>query len=116
MLAVSIVRDFWIGRIGVDAIALVSMTAALALGQSLAGVVVAIMYSGGNVLEDFARGRAERDLKALTDRTPRIAHRKAGQELLDIAVADVAIGDELLVQAGEVLPVDGNLLELTGLD
>ena len=111
VLAVSIVRDFWIGRIGVDAIALVSMTAALALGQSLAGVVVAIMYSGGNVLEDFARGRAERDLKALTDRTPRIAHRKAGQELLDIAVADVAIGDELLVQAGEVLPVDGNLLD-----
>ncbi|TGP58232.1 heavy metal translocating P-type ATPase, partial [Mesorhizobium sp. M2D.F.Ca.ET.225.01.1.1] len=29
VLAISILRDFWIGRIGVDAIALVSMSAAL---------------------------------------------------------------------------------------
>jgi hypothetical protein len=61
---------------GVDAVAFVSMAAALALGQTLAGVVVAIMYAGGGVLEDFAVGRAERDLKALVDRAPRVAHRK----------------------------------------
>ena len=110
-LAISILHDLWIGRIGVDAIALVSMSAALALGEPLAGVVVAIMYSGGNVLEDFARGRAERNLKALTDRTPRTAHRKGGEGLVDIAVAEVVVGDELLVRAGEVLPVDGVLLD-----
>src|ERR1700674_5788518 len=51
-LAVSIVRDLLAGRVGVDAIALLSMTGALALGQPLAGAVVALMYSGGNVLED----------------------------------------------------------------
>src|SRR5580693_9451890 len=61
-LAVSIVRDFLAGRLGVDAIALVSMSAALALGQPLAGAVVALMYSGGNVLEDVAVARAERNL------------------------------------------------------
>ena len=53
-LAVSIVKDFLAGRLGVDAVALVSMSAALALGQPLAGAVVALMYSGGNVLEDVA--------------------------------------------------------------
>jgi hypothetical protein len=51
-LAVAIVRDILAGRLGVDAIALMSMTAALALGEPLAGAVVALMYSGGNVLED----------------------------------------------------------------
>ena len=49
-LAVSIVRDFLAGRFGVDAVALVSMSAALALGQPLAGAVVALMYSGGNIV------------------------------------------------------------------
>ena len=39
-LAVSIIRDLLAGRLGVDAIALLSMTAALALGQPLAGAVV----------------------------------------------------------------------------
>jgi cation transport ATPase len=110
-LAISILRDFWIGRIGVDAIALVSMSAAIALGESLAAVVVAIMYSGGSVLEDFARGRAQRDLKALTDRTPRLAHRTSGERIDDIPVDQVAVGEELLVRAGEILPVDGTLLD-----
>jgi len=53
-LAFSIFRDLLSGRLGVDAIALLSMSAALALGQPLAGAVVALMYSGGNVLEDIA--------------------------------------------------------------
>lgn len=64
-LAFFILRDFLKGRIGVDAIALVSMTGTLFVGQELAGAVVALMYTGGNLLEDFAVGRAQRDL---TDR------------------------------------------------
>jgi heavy metal translocating P-type ATPase len=110
-LAVAILREFLAGRVGVDAIALVAMAAALALGEPLAAVVVAIMYSGGNVLEDYARGRAEFNLRALTDRTPRIAHRLSNGNQADIPVADVAVGDILLVKAGEVLPVDGALLD-----
>jgi len=110
-LAISILRDFWIGRFGVDAIALVSMSAALLLGQPLAAVVVAIMYAGGTVLEDFARGRAERNLKALTDRSPRVAHRTSTLGTETISVEDVAVGDNLLVRAGELLPVDGILLD-----
>jgi heavy metal translocating P-type ATPase len=110
-LAVAIVRDFLVGRVGVDAIALVAMAAGVALGEPLAGVVVAVMYTGGNLLEDYARDRAERDLKALRDRTPRVAHRWRGGALRDVAVDAVAPGDELLVRAGELLPVDGRLLD-----
>ncbi|MCZ8546245.1 heavy metal translocating P-type ATPase [Mesorhizobium qingshengii] len=110
-LAISILRDFWIGRFGVDAIALVSMSAALLLDQPLAAVVVAIMYAGGTVLEDFARGRAERNLKALTDRSPRVANRKSASGTETISVDEVGVGDDLLVRAGELLPVDGILLD-----
>ncbi len=109
-LFVSILRDLRIGRVGVDAIALVSMSAALILQQSLAAVVVAIMYAGGSVLEDFARGRAERSLKALADRSPRLAQRKSPSGVETIQVDEVRIGDELLVPAGNMLPVDGILI------
>lgn len=111
VLALSILRDFLIGRMGVDAIALVSMSAAIAMGQPLAGVVVAIMYTGGNILEAFARGRAERDLRALRDRSPHTAHRRENGVLNDIPVEAVQPGDELFVLAGELLPVDGDLLD-----
>ena len=104
------IRDFLAGRMGVDAIAFVSMSAALVLGENLAGVVVAVMYAGGNVLEDFAIARAERDLKSLIDRAPRIAHRRQGSTIADIPIEQVAVGDVILVRAGEVIPVDGIIL------
>ena len=106
-LLVSMIRDFLAGRLGVDAVAFVSMSGALALGETLAGIVVAIMYAGGNVLEDVAVAHAERDLKSLVDRAPRVAHRRAALAVEDVPVEQVAIGDRVLVRAGEVIPVDG---------
>ena len=101
------IRDLLAGRMGVDAIALVSMSAALALGENLAGVVVAVMYAGGNVLEDIAVARAERDLKSLIDRAPRIGHRRQESSITDIPIEQVLVGDVILVRAGEVIPIDG---------
>jgi heavy metal translocating P-type ATPase len=106
-LAISIVKDLLSGRFGVDAVALVSMSGALALGQPLAGAVVALMYSGGNVLEDIAVARAAHDLRALVDRAPRDAHRCVDSGIEEVPVGTVAVGDRLLVHAGEVVPVDG---------
>lgn len=85
-LAISILRDFLAGRFGVDAVALVSMTAALGFGETLAAAVVAVMYAGGNVLEDVAVSRVQRDLRSLVDRAPRIAHRCSDDTVKDIAV------------------------------
>jgi cation transport ATPase len=112
-LLVSMIRDFLAGRVGVDAVAFVAMLGALALGQELAGIVIAIMYAGGNVLEDFAVARAERDLRSLIDRAPRIAHRRSDSQVADVPIDEVSIGDQILVRAGEVIPVDGFIVSQT---
>lgn len=65
------------------------------------------MYSGGNVLEEIAIARAEHDLRSLVDRAPRQVHRKSGERIEDVPIEDVAVGEELLVKAGEIVPVDG---------
>ncbi len=109
-LLVSMIRDFLAGRVGVDAVAFVSMSGALALGQYLAGIVIAVMYAGGNILEDFAVARAERDLRSLIDRAPKIAHRRVGSAIEDAPIDQVAVGDAILVRAGEVIPVDGVIM------
>ncbi len=110
VLGVSIIRDVMAGRMGVDAVAFVSMSAALLLGATLAAIVVAVMYAGGNVLEDFAIARAERDLKSLVDRAPRLAHRRHDSSVQDIPVDEVSVGDIILVRAGELVPVDGIII------
>ena len=106
-LLFAIVRDLLAGRLGVDIIALLSMTGAVLLGEPLAGAVVALMYAGGSTLEDVAVGRAEQNLRALADRAPRLAHRYGDGAIADVPVEAVAVGERLLVRAGEVVPVDG---------
>ncbi|MFO1046574.1 MAG: heavy metal translocating P-type ATPase [Geminicoccaceae bacterium] len=96
---------------GVDLIAGLAMGGAVLLGENLAGVVIALMFTGGNVLEEFARRRANRELTALLARRPQVAHRESGSDLQDVPVDEVVIGDRLLAKSGEVLPVDGTLLD-----
>ena len=115
LLVLEIGRQLLQGEPGVDIIAGLAMGGALALGETLPGVVIAMMFTGGNVLEEFAQRRANRELTALLGRTPRTAHRENGQDLADIPVAEVRPGDRLVVKSGEVLPVDGTLLDQTAM-
>src|SRR5262249_3428133 len=85
----------------------VSVSAALRLGEGLAGAVVAVMYAGGNLLEDFAVARAERDLNSLVDRAPRTARRLGAGVIEEVSLDRLAIGDTVLVRGGEIVPVDG---------
>jgi heavy metal translocating P-type ATPase len=106
-LAWSVLRSLVRGDVGVDAIALVSMAGALALGEYAAGAVVALMLAGGNWLEDRAGRRARRELTQLVERAPRIAHVRRGDAVVETAVEDVLVGDVVIARAGEVIPIDG---------
>lgn len=103
----SVVRSLVHRDVGVDAIALVAIASALALGQYLAGAVVALMLAGGNALEEHATRRAARELKHLLGRMPRIAHVRCGVMIVEVRVEDVHPEDVVVVRAGEVVPVDG---------
>ena len=105
--AISTVRRLLRRDMGVDLIAVLAMTGALVLGEYFAGAILAVMLTGGTALERFAVARARRELSALVKRAPRIAHRRAGTDLLDVGVDEVAVGDLLVVKPGEVVPVDG---------
>lgn len=115
---VGMVRDVLRGHVGLDILAVVAMVAALAVGEYIAALIVVLMLSGGEALEDFAGRRARRDLTALLDRSPRIAHvlhsDTGSDETSDRQVDEVAVGDVLLVRPSEIVPVDGTLLTASG--
>ena len=95
------------GKIGVDVIALLAMIGCLALGQFLAGAIIALMLSGGQTLEAFAGDRAERELHRLIALAPREVHRLEEGVWTTRPVDAVVPGDLLLVKPGETVPVDG---------
>ena len=106
-LSWDVARTLMQGRVGVDSIALIAMAGALALGEYLAGAVIALMLSGGNALERLAEGRARRELSSLLDRAPRSARRREASGVVEVDVDAVEPGDVVVVRSGEVVPVDG---------
>jgi heavy metal translocating P-type ATPase len=114
-LAVTIVRDLIRRRAGVDVIALLAMLGALALGQYLAGAVIALMLTGGQALEAHAAGRARRELTALIGAAPRTARRIVGARIETVDVDAIAPGDVLLVRSGEAVPVDAVVTDPVGM-
>lgn len=108
-LAAQVVAGLARGDVGLDLVALLSMGGALALSQPLAGVVIALMYAGGQTLEAYAAGRAERSMTALIARQPRSALREADGRLTEVPLGALAPGDRVLVRVGDVLPVDGRV-------
>ncbi|HET6877486.1 MAG TPA: heavy metal translocating P-type ATPase [Jatrophihabitans sp.] len=95
------------GRVGVDLIAVLSLVGTFAVGEYLAGALIAVMLATGRLLDAAAERRASRDLRALLDRAPRSARRLRNGDIEEIGVDEVAVGDRLLVGTGEVVPVDG---------
>ena len=106
---VGMIRDMVRGNWGLDILAVVAMVSTLAVGEVLASIIVVLMLSGGEALEDYAQHRAARDLENLLKHSPAIAHILEDGAPRDIDVEDVEIGDQLLVKPNEVVPVDCTL-------
>src|SRR6185295_8153831 len=83
-----------------------AIAGSLALGELAAGLVVALMLSGGELLDERAFRRARRELSALARRAPAVAHRRDASGLVDVPAGDVLAGDRLVILAGEIVPVD----------
>lgn len=85
----------------------VATLGAIAIGEYPEAAAVMLFYRTGEFLQSLAVDRSRRSISALIAIRPEIAHRKHGDEIQDIAVEDVQIGDLLVVQPGERIPVDG---------
>ncbi|MCT4486924.1 heavy metal translocating P-type ATPase [Levilactobacillus parabrevis] len=109
IMLIEMVRTLRSGKFGVDLLAITAVLATLAVGEYWAALIVLLMLTGGDALEDFAASRANSELQELLNNSPQTAHRVVGERLSDVAVSLVAVGDRLLVKPGEVMPVDGTL-------
>ncbi|HEU5048231.1 MAG TPA: heavy metal translocating P-type ATPase [Rickettsiales bacterium] len=113
-LAFQILWKLLRGNLGADLLAALALATGVWLGQYLAAVLIVIMLAGGQALEYYAMRKASSVLLALAGRMPSITHRKKGETLEEIAIADIGIGDEITVLPHETVPVDGTVVEGNG--
>ena len=107
-LLVSLGRRVLAREFGSDFLAGLSILTAVVLGEYLVAVVVILMLSGGQALEERAIAHATSVLQALAQRSPSHAHvQRADGTLTDVPLADVDVGAVLVVLPHEICPVDG---------
>ena len=124
--AYEMVRQLMRGHAGLDILAVIAIIAAVTVGEPWAALVVVLMITGGEALEDYAENRSKQELTALLKRAPQQATRllaapalaapagvpeAAAEERTEtVAVSEINVGDHLLVRPGELVPVDAILL------
>lgn len=112
-LLVDMIKTLRSGKFGIDILALTAIIACILVGQFWASLVIVLMLTGGETLEDYASQRARRELSSLLKHAPQSAHLvidQKSQTFREISIAKVQPGDIILVKPSEVVPVDGKLI------
>ncbi|RMG84177.1 MAG: cadmium-translocating P-type ATPase [Chloroflexi bacterium] len=94
----------------INALMTIAAIGALIIGEYLEAATVIFLFVIGEALEGYTASRARASIGALMALKPQQALViRDGQELL-LPVEEVTIGDEVLVKAGERIPVDGEII------
>lgn len=101
------------GSYGIDILAATAIVTSVVLHQYWAAIIVVLMLTGGEALEDYAERRAKSELDALLERAPQLAHILHNRKIVDVKVSTVRVGDKLEVRPGELVPVDAEILDGT---
>ncbi len=99
------------GRYGIDLLAITAIVTSVILHEYWAGVIIALMLTGGEALEDHAEKRAKSELTDLLERKPKRARLLKGTRMMDVTVHSIMKGDKLVIYPGEIVPVDAVIIE-----
>lgn len=112
-------RESWArvrrGKWNLDYLAFLTLFVALCLDAWLAGAVISLMVTVSASLERYGTERAEETLKKLFHAIPKTIILSQGGKEHEISLHAVRPGDELLIRAGEMLPLEGSLLGETAI-
>ncbi|MCT7869458.1 MAG: heavy metal translocating P-type ATPase, partial [Lactobacillus crispatus] len=112
-LLLEIFHDWKTGRYGVDILAVIAVVSTILIGDVWAEWMILVMMTGGETLEDYATGQANKELRALLDKTPRIANKLVDGKITEVKVDDLQVGDTVLIKPGQQVPVDGQIVKGT---
>jgi heavy metal translocating P-type ATPase len=104
-------QDLRSGTYGIDVLAVTAIVSSVLLRQYWTAIVIVLMLTGGEALEDYAEQRSRRELDDLLSRAPATAHVIRGRKTLDVSASSIRTGDRVLIKPGEVVPVDGDIID-----
>jgi len=75
------------------------------------GAILILIFSISGALEGYAMKRTERSIRSLMNLTSDTARVLQNGQEQEVAIADLQIGNEVIVKPGELVPTDGLIVE-----
>lgn len=89
----------------------VASVAAFAIGEYPEAVAIVLFYGVGELFQNVAVRRSKDSIKALASLRSDVAHLRRGGTVIDTEPGKVAVGSIIEVRPGELIPLDGKVLE-----
>ena len=89
----------------------VAAIGAVATGHSIEAVSVMVLYQVGKLLQDKAINHSRKSIKELLSFEVSSARIKVDEEEMDVEIESILPGDILIIKNGEMIPVDGVVVE-----
>ena len=95
------------GNFNMSVLMSLAVLGAVAIGQVEEGASVAFLYALSELLEAWTMDRARRSLRELIELSPGVARIRRESEEQTIHVAEIVVGDIMLVRPGDRIAMDG---------
>ncbi len=93
-----------------DVLVAIAIIAALILNEWFAAGEVAFIMEIGGFLEDFSAAKANKGIEALQKMSPKVGRIVDGEDVREVPVEQIEVGQTVRVLPGESIPVDGRLV------
>ena len=89
----------------------IATVGAFFVGDYAEAVAVMLFYQVGELFQSYAVGKSRKSIAALMDIRPDYANIERDGELMQVDPDEVQVGDEIVIKAGEKVPLDGVIVE-----
>ena len=95
------------GRFDIDFLMIAAALGAALINEWVEGALLLFLFTLSGALETYAMGRTRKAIESLGKLRPDVATVRRGEKELSLPVAELIVGDIVIVKPGERLPVDG---------
>lgn len=99
------------GRLNVDFLDVLAITASLLQGNPAAGAIVTWLIKFGDLIRDLTAAGSRRAIRELLEFQVKTAWVVRNGSVVCVPASELAVGDEVVVYPGEIISVDGEIVE-----
>ncbi len=101
------VRGLLSRRLGVGLLMTIAAVGAVVLGEFGEAAALAFLFAFSEALEEWAITKSRRGLRAVLSLVPETTTLRRDGAVVEVATAEVGVGDVMVVRTGERIPTDG---------